>query len=118
MAALERHLTSELDALRREARAAAQNSDKAIEIAAHEAHERLTAHNGLIEQMRQQATHYSTREAVEDFKEGTDKRLGRIERFQASLIGGFFLVSFIGVANLVKVWSGTVWWGWYQWLSL
>jgi len=106
VAALDRHLTSEIAALRRETEAAHNAANDAVQVAAHEAQERLTAHNGLIEQMRQQATHYATRESFEDFKDSNDKRLGRIERFQAALTGGMILVSFIGIANLVKVWTG------------
>jgi len=106
IAALDRHLTAEIEALRRETGAAGKAASDAVQVAAHEAQERLTAHNGLIEQMRQQATQFATRESFEDFKEANDKRLGRIERFQAALTGGMILVSFIGIANLVKVWTG------------
>lgn len=115
--ALDRHLTSELTGLRREAKLANDNAEKAIKVAADEAQERLKAHNGLIEQMRQQAEHFASRESLEDFKkerhlvldafkDETDRRFGRIERFQAMLIGGMLLVSFVGVANLVKLWAG------------
>jgi hypothetical protein len=104
--ALDRHITSEIEALRRETHTANEAADKAIDVAADEAKERLLAHNGLIEQMRVQAAHFSTREALEDFKDATDKRLGRIERFQAMLVGGMLILSFIGAANLVKVWTG------------
>ena len=104
--ALDRHLTSELAALRRETQTAQEAAAKAIEVAHQEASERLAAHNGLIEQMRQQAGQFATRESLEDYKDAMDKRLSRNERFQASLIGGMVLASTIGVANLVKVWSG------------
>jgi hypothetical protein len=115
--ALDRHLGSEIQALRRETEQANKNSERAIAVAADEAKERLSAHNGLIEQMRQQAELFATREsldnfkherhqALDSFKDETDRRFGRLERFQAMLIGGFLFVSFVGVANLVKVWSG------------
>ena len=117
IAALDRHLTAELAALRREMQQANANAEHAITVAATEAQERLAAHNGLIEQMRQQAALFAPRESLENFKaerynaleafkDETDKRFGRLERFQAMLTGGFLLVSFIGVANLVKVWTG------------
>jgi hypothetical protein len=105
IAALDRHLTAEIQALRRESQNASQTAEKAVAVAAHEATERLTAHNGLIEQMRQQAAQFSTRESLEDFKEANNLRLSKIERFQAMLVGGILLLSAIGVANLVKVWS-------------
>jgi hypothetical protein len=115
--ALDRHLTAEIAALRRETQAATQASEEAIAVAKDEAKERLAAHNGLIEQMRQQATMFASREsldsfkaerhaALDSFKDEADKRFGRIERFQSMLTGGMLLVSFIGIANLVKVWSG------------
>jgi conjugal transfer/entry exclusion protein len=104
--ALDRHMVSELAALRRESETANLNAQRAIEVAALEAKERLIAHNGLIEQMREQATAFASRESVDDFKDVSDKRFGRVERFQASLMGGLFLLSLIGIANLVKVWTG------------
>lgn len=117
LAWLDRHMTAEIAALRRETQYANDNADKAISVAADEAKERLAAHNGLIEQMRQQATQFASRESLDDFKQErhqaldsfkdeADKRFGRIERFQAMLIGGMLLVSFVGVANLIKVWTG------------
>ncbi len=115
--ALDRHITAEIAALRRETHAANSAAGEAIEVAKDEAKERLAAHNGLIEQMRQQATLFASRESLEDFKaerhnaldafkQEADKRFGRLERFQYMMMGGLLLVSFIGIANLVKVWTG------------
>ena len=115
--ALDRHVMAELAALRRETQAANAAADRAIEVAADEAKERLAAHNGLIEQMRQQAQQFASRESLDNFKserhqaldafkDETDSRFGRLERFQAMMIGGMLLLSFVGVANLVKVWTG------------
>ena len=114
---LDRHVTAELSALRRETHAANLAAERAIAVAAEEAKERLAAHNGLIEQMRQQAQQFASRESLENFKserhqaldsfkDETDKRFSRGEKFQAMLIGGILLLSFIGIANLVKVWGG------------
>lgn len=114
--ALDRHVTAELAALRRETHAANQSAERAIQVAAEEAKERLAAHNGLIEQMRHQAQLFASRESLENFKaerhaaldafkDEADGRFGRIERFQAMLIGGMLLVSIIGIANLVKVFT-------------
>lgn len=115
--AQDRHLTSEIAALRRETMQANTAADEAIQVAKEEAKERLLAHNGLIEQMRQKEQSFASRESLEHFiterrealdthKEEVDKRFGRLERFQATLTGGLIFVSFIGVANLVKVWTG------------
>jgi len=106
IAALDRHLTHEIASLRRETIAANKSAEAAVEVAAKEATDRLVAHNGLIEQMRQQAQSFATRESFEDFKESNDRRLKSIEAFQAKLIGGMVLLSVIGIANLVKIWTG------------
>jgi hypothetical protein len=117
IAALDRYLGAEVHALRRETNLATNNAEKAIEVAAKEADERLKSHNGLIDQMREQAAAFASREslenfkgerqrALETFKEDVDKRFGRVERFQAMLVGGMILISFIGIANLVKLWGG------------
>lgn len=66
--------------------------------------------------MRHQAQLFASRESLENFKaerhaaldafkDEADGRFGRIERFQAMLIGGMLLVSIIGIANLVKVFT-------------
>lgn len=111
--ALEKHLTHEIAALRRETTQANTNAQQAIEVAADEAKERLKAHNGLLEKMETQAEQFATRESVstfrdafEDRKNVTDERFGRLEKFQYMLTGAIFLVSLVGLANLVKVWSG------------
>jgi len=105
IAALDRHLTAEIAALRRETEAANKAAGDAVAVAANEAQERLAAHNGLIEQMRQQASLFATRESFDDFKESNDKRLKAIESWTARVTGGLVLVGFIGVANLVKIWT-------------
>ena len=104
--ALDRHLTHELAALRRETQLANETAKEAIRVAAHEAAERLKAHNGLIDKMEEQASHFATRESVEDYKEASSSRFSRIEKFQYMLTGGILLLSFIGISNLVKVWTG------------
>jgi len=103
---LDRHLTSELAALRRETEAANRNSDRAITVAAHEAADRLAAHNGLIDQMQAQGGTFATRETVENMKDETNRRIGRIEGFQAKIVGGLLVVTAVGIANLVKLWTG------------
>ena len=103
---LDRFTTAEIAALRRETESARHASDRAIEVAAHEAAERLAAHNGLIEQMRQQASTFATRESSDNYRKANDNRIGRLEAFQGKMIGGLVVVAAIGVANLVKVWTG------------
>lgn len=105
VAALDRLVHAELDALRRETAAADATAQRAISVAADEAKERLASHNGLIEQMREQATHTATRESLELLRQEVERRFGSSERFQAKLTGALLLVSFVGIANLVKVWT-------------
>lgn len=117
IASLDRHITSEINALRRETQIANENAEKAIGVAAAEAKERLAAHNGLIDQMQDLQSTFASRESLEafkserqhvleDFKEATAHRFSRLENFQSKLTGGLLLLSVIGVANLVKVWAG------------
>jgi hypothetical protein len=106
VAALDRHLTHEIASLRRETTEANRNAEKAITVAADEAAERLKAHNGLIDKMEEQATHFATRESLDDYKKANDDRFTRIEKFQYMLGGGLLVVGFIGATNLVKVWAG------------
>ena len=105
VSSLDAHMRAELEALRRETIAARESSDRAVQIAAQEATDRLAAHNGLIDQMQQQQATFVPRESFEERRQTIDQRLGRLERFQAALGGGLILLSFIGIANLVKLWS-------------
>ena len=91
--ALDRHLTAEIAALRRETLAAQGTAQEAVQVAAKEAEDRLTAHNGLIEQMRRQADTFATKEAV-----------GMLQSWQARLTGGMIVLGIIGIANLAKLW--------------
>lgn len=104
--ALDRHLTHEIAALRRESQVANLTAERAVGVASQEAKDRLIAHNGLIEQMREQATHFATTEGLDAFKHEVERRLSRIENFQAMLTGGMLLTGTIGVATLVKIFSG------------
>ena len=114
---LDRHLTAEIAALRRETTAATDSAKEAIQVAKDEATERLKSHNGLIEKMEDQASHFATSQALDDFKvaitqtlndykEAANDRLTRIEKFQYTLAGIGLILIFIGVSNLVKVWTG------------
>jgi len=103
---LDRHLSSELAALRRETEAAQESAKEAVGIASEEAKERLASHNGLIDQMQALSGTFVTREILEALKEGNDERLRRIESWQAKVTGALVLISVIGIANLVKLWAG------------
>ncbi len=106
MQALDRHLLSEISALRREMETANANADKAIDVAKNEASERLIAHNGLIDQMQKLQATFATRENLDHFIEANNSRIGRAEKFQYTLTGGLILFSFVGIANIIKVWAG------------
>lgn len=104
---LDRFVTAEIAALRRETGTANQVAERAITVAADEAKERLASHNGLIEQMRVKDEGFATKTSLVDYKEAADLRFGRLEKFQAMIVGALILVSGIGVANVVKVWGPT-----------
>jgi hypothetical protein len=93
IAALDRHLTAEIGALRRETSAAQETAARAVAVAAKEAEDRLKAHNGLIEQMREQARAFATKDAVE-----------QVQNWQARLTGGLIVIAVIGIVNLAKLW--------------
>jgi hypothetical protein len=104
VANLDRQMTSELAALRRETEAAQGNAKEAVGIATVEAKERLSAHNGLIDRMEVLTASFVTREILETLKESYEQRLRRTESWQSKITGGLILMSVIGVANLVKIW--------------
>lgn len=106
IAGLDRHLTAEIASLRREAKAANVTAERAVKVASDEAKERLSAHNGLIDQMRNQASFYATRETVETIERHQDEKLENLAKFQAKIIGGLVVVATIGAANFVKLWTG------------
>lgn len=103
---LDRYVTAEIQALRRETQAANKNAEQAVAVAAVEATKRLEDHNGLIEQMRTQASHFASREIVDENKKAYISRFERLENFQSKIIGGMVVLGAIGVANLVKLWTG------------
>ncbi len=60
---------------------------------------RLDLLNEFRAQASDEARKYALREAVED-------RLGKIETNIARIYGGLAVVAFVGVANLIRVWTG------------
>jgi hypothetical protein len=93
VAALDRLIAAELAGLRREIVLTNSQSERAIHLASQESKERLEAHNGLIEQMRQQASHYATREIVAINHETSLRRFERVEKWQAQMTGALVLIS-------------------------
>lgn len=103
---LDRHITAEIASLTRATEAANTNAETAIGVASVEAKERLDQHNGLIQKMEQQSVTFVSREVLDAVMSGLDLRLGRVERLIFMAMGGLFLVGLLGIANLVKVWTG------------
>ena len=93
VAALDRLIETELRALRREMEFTNASSERAVELASRESKERLEAHNGLIEQMRNQSAHFATREIVDLNRETYMRRFERIERWQSQMTGALILIS-------------------------
>lgn len=114
--ALDRHLTGEIDGLRRETQQANETAKESAKATSKEAEDRLASHNGLIQQMREQASHFASQESLDEFKNTSEKslsafkdtndtRLKSIEKFQYMISGALAFVAAVGIANLVKVWS-------------
>lgn len=97
--ALDRHLVAEIAGLRSQTETATQVARDAVDKAEKAQERRLDLLNEFRAQAGDEAKKYALKEPLEE-------RIGRIERFQASLMGGLFLLSLIGIANLVKVWTG------------
>jgi hypothetical protein len=113
IAALDRHLTAEITGLHRhvssevhrleealsaevELRRARREDDLlAVRTALASQKELSEKHNDLIRQMERKDALYATNTEVD-----------RLAAWQARLGGGLLVLGFIGVANLIKVWSG------------
>jgi hypothetical protein len=91
-------LTSEVANLKEATKLAHAQAETAIAKASTEATERLASHNGLIGKMEVQQERFPERES-------TDRRFAALEDFRSKTVGALALLSFIGVANLVKVWT-------------
>lgn len=103
---LDRHYAAEIASVRRESKTANDTAERAITVASVEAKERLDQHNGLIQKMENQAATFVSREVIDVLMEGNEVRLSRMERLLFMAMGGIFLVGLLGVANLVRVWTG------------
>lgn len=96
---------------------ALRTSDMAAVAVAFEANKALTtAHNDLLRRMELQGEQFATREAVrrqidtvgeqiENGQSNDDKRFKRLESWQSKLTGGMIVLGFIGISNLIKIWT-------------
>ena len=95
--ALDRQITTELKALRRETQTARENARAAVQKAEQAQERRLDLLNEFRAQAADESRKYAQRDVVEP----------RIEKLEAALsraYGGLFVVAFVGIANLIKVW--------------
>jgi hypothetical protein len=95
IAALDRHFTSEFSALKELLRSQRTADALAVKTALDSAHELAAKHNDLIRQMERKDATYATQTEVD-----------KLAAWQARLGGGLIVVGFIGIANLVKLWTG------------
>jgi hypothetical protein len=106
LAALDRHFTDLLDAMR-ELRASERAGDlQAVEKALTAAKEVTTMHNGLLRKMEVLVETFLTKLQSEATQRVTDGRLSRLEGNMNRIIGGLMLLSGLGVANFVRAWFG------------
>lgn len=57
------------------------------------------SHNDLLRKMEKQSETFATNASV-------DRRVGRVENFQAKIAGGLAVLGAIGLGNFVKLWFG------------
>ena len=86
--------------------AALTAAKEAVTKAEDSSRETLKSHNDLIRQSRDRDATYATRESMEDYKTSNSERLGRLERFQYIVTGATMLALALGLATLVKVFTG------------
>jgi hypothetical protein len=92
---LDRHLSGEIEALRNLVTSWRESDQNAITTALTSAKELAEKHNDLIRSGERKEETYASKEEV-----------GRLAGWQAKMSGGLIVLGFIGVANLVKVWTG------------
>jgi hypothetical protein len=67
---------------------------------------RLDLLNEFRAQAADEARKYALRETVEQTFRERDSRLGKTETQIARLYGGLAVVAFVGLANVIKLWTG------------
>jgi len=95
IAALDRHFTAEFSGLKELLKSQRTADALAVKTALDSAQELAQKHNDLIRQMERKDATYATQIEVE-----------RLASWQARLGGGLVVFAFIGIANLVKIWTG------------
>lgn len=94
-----READRELARVREKPHAELRSADQdAVATALVKADEKAARHNDLIAAMKDLIATFATRESV-------DARFSRLETLAGRLAGGIAVVSIIGVANLVKLWT-------------
>jgi hypothetical protein len=93
--ALDRHVTSEFRALRKLLKSQREDDGKAVKTALDASKELAAKHNDLIRQQEKKDATYATKDEV-----------NRLAGWQSKLGGGLLVLGFIGIANLVKIWTG------------
>lgn len=109
-----REYTSEkVESLRELTELRFQAQEKALELQATEYQRRLSGLNNEAARIDQAVQKNVSRDTWDAFydryilgHDALDLRIKEAERFSAKLVGGLFVVSVIGVANLVKIWFG------------
>jgi len=97
IAALDRQVNTEIEALRRETQTAAEGARTAVEKAEAAQEHRLDLLNEFRAQAADEAQKYAQRDVVEP-------RIDKLEAALSRAYGGLFVVAFVGIANLIKVW--------------
>ena len=106
IAALDRHVTSEFGALKELLASQREDDQKAIATALTASQELAAKHNDLIRQQEKKDATYATKDEVTALVRAQGRDIDRLSSWQARLGGGLLVLGFIGIANLIKLWTG------------
>lgn len=67
---------------------------------------RLDLLNEFRAQSKDESDRYATRETTDQRFEVLNERIARMETLGARIVGGLIVLLAVGVANLVKIWTG------------
>jgi hypothetical protein len=92
--AVDRYYQAELRSLKELIETKHDAAQQAVELALTSQKELAEKHNDLIRQGERKDETYATKDEI-----------GRLEQWQNKITGGLIILSLVGIANLVKLWS-------------
>jgi hypothetical protein len=99
-------MAEQIAALERVHKLTRDADDRAVNKAFESASKLSDLHNDLIRKMDKLNETFETKASVSETKEIVSARFTRIERWQARFTGGLIFASFIGLLNLIQLFTG------------